>query len=454
MRSLKSRIIGTLVVLFAAVGAADACASYWLSMRHIDQLLDQHLQGAAVWLSAGKVGTIGTKGPPQHSIDGFVGQIWNQGASVPTDNTDPEVTFDRDAASGFSVERINGHRYRVYTLRKESNNLTYQVGQPLAFREQTAGRAALESLIPTFSLMLLVWIAIPLVVNAAFASLKRASADAETVGIGRLTPLDVSHVPEEVRPFADSINRMIARLQFGIEGEKRFIADAAHELRTPLAALQLRIDNLGNAPDASAHAERLRELREAIARAATMIRQLLELARADAQCEPGAAVEVLDVQEMVRTLVADLLPVAFARSIDLGVQRFDSAHVNANAAQVSMAVRNLVENALRYTPAGGCVDIDVFEDETGVVVRITDTGPGIPKEVIDRVFDRFFRLNATTVGGSGLGLSIVKAVVAKHGGSISLENRRDGRSGLIATVVLPSSAPAIVRVRSGERSPS
>ncbi|MFP3647734.1 sensor histidine kinase [Paraburkholderia sp. SIMBA_054] len=444
MRSLKSRIVGTLVVLFAAVGAADAGASYWLSMKHIDELLDQHLQGAAVWLSAGKVGTIGTNGPPQHSIDGFVGQIWKRGLSTPTDNTDPDVTFSRDAPGGYSVERINGHRYRLYTLRKDTDDLTYQVGQPIAFREQTAGRAALESLVPTVFLILLVWIAIPLIVNAAFASLKRASADAETVGIGRLTPLDISHVPEEVRPFADSINRMIARLQVGIDAEKRFIADAAHELRTPIAALQLRIDNLENAPDATARGERLRELREAVVRTATMIRQILELARADAQHDPGSAVDALDVREMVRTLVADLLPIAYARSIDLGVRRFDATHVNANAGELRMAVRNLVENALGYTPAGGCVDIDVFEDATGAVIRVTDTGPGIPEEALGRVFDRFFRLNAETVEGSGLGLSIVKSVVAKHGGSISLQNRRDGRSGLIATVVLPSRVMAIV----------
>ncbi|MFC0397889.1 sensor histidine kinase [Paraburkholderia rhizosphaerae] len=442
MKSLKSRIIGTLIVLFAVVGVVDACVSYWLSMRHIDQLLDVHLQGAAVWLAAGKVGTIGTHGPPQHSIDGFVGQIWEPGRATPTDNTDSEVIFNRNAPSGFSVEIINGHRYRLYTLRKDADNLTYQVGQPVAFREQTAGRAALESLMPTFFLILLVWIAIPLVVNAAFASLERASSDAEAVGISRLTPLDISHVPAEVRPFADSINRMIARLQVGIDGEKRFIADAAHELRTPIAALQLRIDNLENASDATARGERLHELREAIVRTATMIRQLLELARADAQHDPGAAADTVDVRQMVQTLVADLLPVADARSIDLGVKRFETAHVNAHAGELRMAARNLIENALRYTPAGGCVDIDVFEDATGAVIRVTDTGPGIPEDALGRVFDRFFRLNSETVEGSGLGLSIVKSVVAKHGGSISLENRRDGQSGLIATVVLPSRASA------------
>ncbi|WP_109476312.1 HAMP domain-containing sensor histidine kinase [Paraburkholderia sp. C35] len=444
MRSLKNRIIGTLIVLFAVIGVADACTSYWLSMRQIDELLDQHLQGAAVWLSAGKVGTLGTHGPPPHSIDGFVGQIWQQGLATPTDNTDPKVLFNRDAPAGYSDERIKGHRYRLYTLRNDTDGLTYQVGQPLSFREQTAGRAALKSLVPTILQIALVWIAIPLIVNAAFASLKRASADAERVGVSRLTPLNISHVPDEVRPFADSINRMIERLQTGIDGEKRFIADAAHELRTPIAALQLRIDNLENAPDAAARRERLKELRDAIVRSATMIRQLLELARADAQRDPGRAGETLDVQEMVRTLVADLLPVAYARSIDLGVQRFDTAHVDANAGELRMAVRNLVENALRYTPSGGRVDIDVCEDAAGVVVRVTDTGPGIPDEMIDRVFDRFFRLNTVAGEGSGLGLSIVKSVVTKHGGSISLKNRRDDQSGLIATVVFPSSAMACV----------
>src|SRR3984957_5588167 len=107
MKSLKSRIIGTLVVLFAVVGAADACASYWLSMTHIDQLLDEHLQGAAGWLSVGKAGTLGTDGPPQHSIDGFIGQVWKQGLATPTDNTDTEVIFNRNGPSGYSVERIN-----------------------------------------------------------------------------------------------------------------------------------------------------------------------------------------------------------------------------------------------------------------------------------------------------------------------------------------------------------
>lgn len=118
---------------------------------------------------------------------------------------------------------------------------------------------------------------------------------------------------------------MIARLQVGIDGEKRFIADAAHELRTPIAALQLGIDNLENAHDPIVRSERLRELREVAVRTASMTRQLLELARADAQRSPDATVKVLDVREIVRTLIADLLPVAYERSIDLGGKRYDAA---------------------------------------------------------------------------------------------------------------------------------
>ncbi|RDS81136.1 GHKL domain-containing protein [Dyella monticola] len=436
MKSLKTRIIVTLTILWVIGVTIDASSSYWLARRHINELLDTHLQGAAVWLSAGNVGAIGSHGPPQHSLDGFVGQIWKRGLVEPTDNTDPEVLFDRHAPDGYSVESINGQPYRLYTLRKNAGELVYQVGQPIAFREDTATQAGLESLVPTLVRLALIWLLIPLVVRGAFASLSRAAVQAERVGVGHLKPLDTSDVPQEVRPFTDSINRMIARLQVGIEAEKRFIADAAHELRTPIAALQLRVDNMANAPDMASRVERERELREAILRSGAMIRQLLELARADADLEAGAT-EPVDVRQLIQNLVADLLPVADSRSIDLGVRQFDPAFVQAREGELRMAVRNLVENALRYTPAGGSVDIDVFRQKSDVVVSITDSGPGIPEESIQRVFDRFYRLQADHVEGSGLGLSIVRAVIDKYHGAVTLANRTDGFNGLTATIVLP-----------------
>jgi two-component system OmpR family sensor kinase len=275
-----------------------------------------------------------------------------------------------------------------------------------------------------------------LVVNTAFAPLVRASAEAEAVGVGRLKPLEISHVPKEVRPFTDSINRMIARVQRGVEAEKRFVADAAHELRTPITAMQLRVDNLANAPDEASRGERVQDLRDALSRSATTIRQLLELARADARLEDANLASV-DVREVIQKLVADLLPLADAEKIDLGVKRFEPTRVHAREGELRMALRNLIENALRYTPAGGCIDIEVFEEGEHAIVRVTDTGPGIPEASLERVFDRFYRLDTSGVDGSGLGLSIVKSVIAKYRGDVVLANRRDSRSGLIATTTLP-----------------
>jgi two-component system OmpR family sensor kinase len=344
--------------------------------------------------------------------------------------------FDRNAVEGFSVQPVAGQSYKVYTLRKSHGDLIYQVGQPIAYREETATHSALESLWPTLVVVPLIWLAIPLVVNGAFASLARAGMQAERVGMEHLEPLDVSQLPDEVKPFAGSINRMIARLRADIDIKKRFIADAAHELRTPITALQLRMDNLMNAPDGMARVERERELCEALTRSAAMVRQLLELARAEAQLD-AVELEAVDVRALIQGLVADLLPIADARSIDLGVRRFDAAQVNARESELRMAVRNVMENALHYTPEGGRIDIDVIKDAADVVVRVTDSGPGIPADALVRVFDRFYRRQVGDREGSGLGLSIVQAVITKYRGVISLENRNDVSSGLKATIILP-----------------
>lgn len=436
MKSLKTRIIVTLTALWIAGGLISAGSSYWLARKHINELLDAHLQGAAIWLSAGKVGAIGSHGAPGHSPDGFVGQVWRSGDAGPVDNSDPKILFDRGAAEGFSVQQVAGQPYQVYTLKKSDGDLIYQVGQPIAYREETAAHAAVESLLPTLIVVPLIWLAILLVVNGTFASLAQASMQAERVGIDHLDSLDVSSLPGEVKPFADSINRMIERLRADIESKKRFIADAAHELRTPITALQLRVDNLANAPDDAARAERERELRDALARSAAMVRQLLELARADAQVD-AARLETTDARALIQSLVADLLPIADARAIDLGVYRFETAHIRIRENELRMALRNLLVNALNYTPEGGRIDVDVFKQSTEVVVRIADSGPGIPQEELTRVFDRFYRGQVGDREGSGLGLSIAQAVVTKYRGSILLENRADLPSGLRATVILP-----------------
>jgi two-component system OmpR family sensor kinase len=245
-------------------------------------------------------------------------------------------------------------------------------------------------------------------------------------------------VPTELLPFIRSINLMIERLARSVESERKFISDAAHELRTPLTALQLQADNLQRDIMPS-NQERFRALQGGITRSSNLISQLLRLARADAppvgQSLTRAMVSV-DVAAAVVNAIADVLPIAMQRGIDIGADEMVSANVRAIELDVGTVIKNLVSNAVRYTPDGGTIDLSTRVQNGMVDVEVTDTGPGIDETLLPRVFDRFFRAN-TDIEGSGLGLSIVKAIVTRYGGTVTLRNRSDGQSGIVATVSFP-----------------
>jgi two-component system OmpR family sensor kinase len=227
---------------------------------------------------------------------------------------------------------------------------------------------------------------------------------------------------------------MIERLAKSMEAERKFISDAAHELRTPLTALQLQADNLQR-DIVSGNQERFQELRRGIARAGALIAQLLRLARADASLQREAITRV-DVSQVVVEAVAEVLPIAMQRNIDIGAEEMATAYVKAIEADICIAVRNLVSNAIRYTPDGGKVDLRTELRNNMVWIEVIDSGPGIAPDLLPRVFDRFFRAN-TQIEGSGLGLAIVEAITAKYGGSASLRNRDDGHSGIVASIGFP-----------------
>jgi two-component system OmpR family sensor kinase len=197
----------------------------------------------------------------------------------------------------------------------------------------------------------------------------------------------------------------------------------------------LQADNL-QPHIAPSNQERFRELRGGITRSGGLIAQLLRLARADATLQADMLTRV-DVPAVVVNAVAEVLPIAMKRGIDIGADEMAGEFVHAVEADVGVAVRNLVSNAVRYTQDGGKVDLNVQVRGDMVWINVTDTGPGIAEELLPRVFDRFFRAN-TQIEGSGLGLSIVKAIASKYGGAVSLRNRHDGPSGIVASIGFPS----------------
>ena len=435
-KSLQNQLILALCALVCIVGVIQGVSVYQLSKDGASAILDLRLEQVANRMHGGFADAIPaapTRGSqPERDI---VITVWRDGGAEPFRSTEPSLPWPRDAAPGFDSTLVSGEQWRIYTLREPGRVI--QVAQRSSVRHELAEQTALNTLWPIVVLVPLVCVAVVLVVSRSMLEVNRLGAQVQTIDVGCLQLLPTRGVPIELLPFIGSINRMIERLARSIEQERKFISDAAHELRTPLTALQLQADNLQR-DIVPGNQERFQALRSGITRSGNLISQLLRLARADASLQSDALTRV-DVVAVVVAAVAEVFPIATARGIDIGAEEMAGAPVQAVEADVAVAVRNLVSNAIRYTPDGGKVDLRVGVRGRMVWVEVADTGPGIAEELLPRVFDRFFRAN-TQIEGSGLGLSIVKAIASKYGGAANLRNRDDGQSGIVASVGFPLAA--------------
>jgi two-component system OmpR family sensor kinase len=281
-------------------------------------------------------------------------------------------------------------------------------------------------------LIALIWITVgrglrPL--NEVAAAVSRRSAEV-------LEPLPSAHLPSEVTPLVTALNDLLARLGHSLNLQRTFIADAAHELRTPLAAVRLQIQMAERAGTDAGRAAAFAQLKDGVTRATHLVEQLLTLARnePDAPERPFATVNLLDV---AREVVAERAPVADAKSIDLGLTGQTPAAIMGDAEGLRAMLGNLVDNAIHYTPAGGRVDVEVAVQDRRAAVAVTDTGPGIPAAERERIFDRFYRGRTAGASGSGLGLAIVRKVAERHRATVDLGTGTEGR-GLRVVVHFPS----------------
>jgi two-component system OmpR family sensor kinase len=251
-----------------------------------------------------------------------------------------------------------------------------------------------------------------------------------------LHQLSLECTPRELHPFIASINRLLERIHTMVDQQRKFVADAAHELRTPITALSLQAENLDKVDLPEEGHRRLAILRDGARRTAHLLDQLLALARYDIGQPPELAVTALD--RCAKGVVAEVLPDATSRGIDLGFEMIQSLSVKADPVMLAAVIRNIIDNALRYTPRGGRIDISIVGDGATAVLQIRDSGPGIPPGDLDRIFEPFFRGSRPAADGTGLGLSIVKRIVDRLNGSVAVENIADEcRSGLQVVISLP-----------------
>jgi two-component system, OmpR family, sensor kinase len=442
IKSLRNQLVVALGLLVSVIGVVQGVSSYKLSQAGMSALLDLRLEQVATRLRDGFAEAI-PQNPARGSQDDrdVVIVVWKTGDALPFRSTDPSLHFPRDAKAGFSNSSVNDELWRIYT--RQDPTMTIQVAQRSSVRRELTQENAAMTLWPIAVLLPLMWIAVVFVVRRSLRRLNRLGHQVQAIDAGHLDALPTRGVPDEIAPFIHSINTMIERLARSIESERKFIADAAHELRTPLTALQLQADNLAPHIVAS-NQDRFQELRRGIARSSKLITQLLRLARADAPLG-GNPLTRVDLAEVVTNAVADVLPIALQRGLDIGAEQMIDAHVRALETDIGMAVKNLVSNAVRYTPDGGTIDLRMRREGEIAWIDVVDNGPGIAEESLPRVFDRFFRANMD-IEGSGLGLSIVKAIAARYGGDVTLRNRDDGQTGIVASIGFP-----VEEVRSAEQ---
>ena len=335
---------------------------------------------------------------------------------------------------------IHNEPFRVL-VRKLRNGERIAVAQETDIRDEIARDSALRTVMPFLILMpILLWVVANLV-RKLFRPIAVLSAEIDRRDENDLYPIDDRHLPAEVRPFVRAINRLLARVAQSLDHQRRFVADAAHELRSPLTAMSLQAERLAEAELAPAVRERLAVLQRGIERGRNLLDQLLTLARAQAASSmPSAPVSLRAVFTRV---LKDLLPLAEAKQIDIGVEGSEDARVQASELDLIAMVKNLVDNAIRYTPAGGRVDLSIARRGQHALLSVRDSGPGIAPAERARVFDPFYRTLGSEQVGSGLGLSIVHTIAERLGAVIRLgDTDTVNHCGLAVEVELPLSDTA------------
>lgn len=313
-----------------------------------------------------------------------------------------------------------------------------QVAETRNKRTDLASRVVTGVLLPQFAIIplavVLVWVGL----SRGIAPLNRLQSLIRRRRPTDLSPVEPSSVPEEVRPLIVAYNDMMARLEENLQAQQRFIADAAHQMRTPLTGLKMQTDLAMHETDPEQLRESLARIAESTDRAAHLINQLLSLARAEASFEKLYAVETVILDAIVREVALELYPRAQAKNIDLGVEVGDhELLVEGNLVLLREMLKNLVDNAIKYTPRGGSVTART-RFAGSPVFEVEDTGPGIPEADRERVFERFYRVLGSGVDGSGLGLPIVREIAELHRATVTLDANPAGK-GTLARVVFPRS---------------
>jgi two-component system sensor histidine kinase QseC len=443
--SIRNRLLVSLLAATLAVWLITALKNYYDTKYEVEQLFDAQLAQSAdalLTLSAhelyeqlaylGKDRAEGQSIPEQvtehqHKYGQRVAfQIWTANNRLAVRSKSAPRLPLSNVENVFVDRLIDGQLWRVYAISNPAKTVQVQVGEQHARRDQLSKDIAwhlLTSVIVSLPLLaLLIWAG----VRRAMEPLHRVANDVQSREFDNLQHIASKRVPLEAKPLVDALNELFDRLQVAFDNIRRFTADAAHELRTPLAALKTNAQVAYRADDEPTRKEALAQVMEGVDRSTRLVEQLLTLARLD----PDASTvlrERTDLCNLCEDTLAGIAPEALRKNIDLTLHPCQDKNVIGSSGMLGILLRNLVENAIRYTPDGGKVEVGITSLGNETVLTVADSGPGIPQAERKQVFKRFYRRVGSTVPGTGLGLSIVHRIAEIHKARIELgESIYDG----------------------------
>ncbi|MBV8622545.1 MAG: ATP-binding protein [Herbaspirillum sp.] len=351
------------------------------------------------------------------------------------------LALPADLPDGLQTVLAHGEYFRIY-VRTLRSGPRIALSQETDVRDQIAYRNAWRAVLPFLALVPLLLLVIHRLVRGLLAPVNMLSQEIDRRRDDDLQAIATTTLPREIRPFVEAINGLLARVAYTLAAQRRFVADAAHELRTPLTALSLQAERFEQSELTGDARQRLARLRSGIERAKTLLHQLLTLARTQAAAPRENT--VVAVRALIRQVLESLLPLAQQKNIDIGVDAPEDVRIISSELELLLVLNNLLDNAIRYTPAGGRIDITVREQPGQVRVVIADNGPGIPMVQWQQVFEPFYRINGNQEPGSGLGLAIVKAIADRLHIDISLAfSDPDQGTGLQISLILSTAAQAM-----------
>ena len=437
IRSLRGRLFVGLTAMIVLTGAVGGAFAYKWAFDEANEIQDSALIQFAGLAQNGSLSGL----RPLHGIEEDTDIQLIELGSLPRGSPDDRKMFG--LKDGLQTASYKGQAIRAL-LGTRPNGSRYALAQPTAVRDDTARDMAFRTLLPIAALIPFLLLVTAFVITHSLRPMIQLSGDLDRRRADDMTALPLKGTPSELHPFIISINGMLARMRLLMDQQRRFVADAAHELRTPITALSLQAENLDSVALPESSRERVAVLKEGMRRAKHLLEQLLALARLEAIPSSPGEMPLASLDGVAKEVVAELLPESVDQGVDLGFALIEPLTVRAEPVMIAAIVRNLLHNALRYTPRGGSIDIGIFREDDAAVLQVEDTGPGIPSMDMARLFEPFFRGSRPEGEGSGLGLSIVKRIVDSLSGETALDNIADAdRSGLRVTIRLPLAEAAV-----------